>query len=181
MRDTKIKFAFFTVPEYEKEQDWLRKQHNAGWEFKYVTFPGLYHFKKCTPENVVYQLDYNQESRKNKDEYIQLFKDCDWEYITDFVGYSYFRKPVADMEFGEEGIFSDYESKLEMSRRVFKGRMLPLLVIFFAVIIPQMSMQYSINFRPLFITYLILFGVYVFLFGWFGIQYWTLRKKVNRL
>lgn len=28
---TKLKIAFFTIPEYEKEQVWLAKQHKKGW------------------------------------------------------------------------------------------------------------------------------------------------------
>jgi len=49
---------------------------------------------------VVYQLDYNQEGRSHKEEYIQMFTDCGWEYLQDFVGYSYFRKPKAAMKKG---------------------------------------------------------------------------------
>ena len=108
MRNTKIKFAFFTIPEYEKEEIWLRKQHNSGWEFVKIIFPCTYIFEKCEPQDVKYQLDYNQDGQKNKVAYIKMFKDCGWEYIADFLGYSYFRKPVADMKVGEEEIFSDY-------------------------------------------------------------------------
>lgn len=180
MKDKKIKFAFFTIPEYEKEQNWLRKQHNEGWELTRVTLLGIYHFKKCEPQDVVYQLDYSQDGRQNKVAYIQMFKDCKWEYITDYVGYSYFRKAVADMKLGEEEIFSDDESKLEMSRRVFKGRMIPLFIIFFLVIIPQLFIQYSLNLRPLFYAYIVLFALYVVLFIWFGVQYFKLKKKISK-
>lgn len=44
MKDNKIKCAFFTIPEYEKEQSWLRKQHNEGWELTRVTLLGIYYF-----------------------------------------------------------------------------------------------------------------------------------------
>ena len=47
-----------------------------------------------------------------------MFADCGWEYLQDFAGYSYFRKPVAEMK-GEEAIFCDDASRLEMMRRVF--------------------------------------------------------------
>ena len=176
MKNNKIKFAFFTIPEYEKEQNWLRAQHNKGWDFTGVTFPGFYHFTKCEPQDVIYQLDYNQDGIQNKAEYIQMFKDCQWEYITDFVGYSYFRKAVADIKLGEEEIFNDYESKLEMSRRVFRGRMIPLVIVFFSIIIPQLLMQHNLNFRPLFYVYIVLFSIYVVIFTWYAIQYWSLKR-----
>lgn len=126
---TKKQFKLFTIFEYEKEQDYLRKMHKSGWKFQKVSGWGMYHFEKCTPEDVIYQLDYNKEGLDNKDEYIKMFRDCGWEYLQDYVGFSYFRKPVSETN-GEEEIFCDSESKLQMMERVFKGRMLPLFFIF---------------------------------------------------
>ena len=65
-----------------------------------------------------------------------MFDDCGWEYIQDYAGYSYFRKPVSEDGVAEE-IFCDEESRFQMMQRVIKGRMLPLLVIFFATLLPQ--------------------------------------------
>ena len=48
---------------------------------------------------------------------MQLFADCGWEYIQDYVGYSYFRKPAATA--GSDEIFCDDESRREMLREVF--------------------------------------------------------------
>lgn len=182
MRDTKIKLAFFTIPEYEKEQDWLRKQHNNGWKLISATVPCIYTFEKCEPEDVVYQLDYNPDGIQRKAEYVQMFKDCGWEYIGDMVGYSYFRKPVREMN-GEEEIFCDDESKLDMARRVFRGRMVPLLVILFLIIIPQII----VNIRSEYIVqqnlawiFVALFVFYIILFCQFGIQYMKLKEKIRR-
>ena len=61
MRDRKISFRVFMVPEWKKEQEYLRKQHKCGWKFTKVNFGICYHFEKCEPEDVVYQLDYNQD------------------------------------------------------------------------------------------------------------------------
>lgn len=55
-------------------------------------------------------------------------------YSFDFVGYSYFRKASEYAEDNEE-IFCDEESKFGMMKRVYKGRIIPLIVIFFAVIV----------------------------------------------
>ena len=52
------------------------------------------------------------------------------------MGYSYFRKPVSDMT-AEEEIFNDDNSKLEMIQRIFKGRMIPLFIVFFLYLILQ--------------------------------------------
>lgn len=181
MSKIKRRLAFFTIPEYKKEEKWLEKLHRSGLKLKKATLPCFYTFEECEPEDVVYQLDYNEEGMKNKAEYVQMFKDCGWEHITDMAGYSYFRKPVSEMV-EDEGIFSDDASKLDMIRRVFKGRMIPLLFIFFGIIIPQIFIQSSID-DPLakvnLITFIVLFVFYLVLFIKFAIQYVKLKEKVK--
>lgn len=141
-KDCKKQFRWFSIFEYQKEEAYLREMHKSGWKFVKVKGFGTYHFEKCTPEDVVYQLDYNQDSNKNKEEYIKLFADCGWEHLQEYAGYSYFRKPAAEMK-GEEGIFCDEESKLRMMERVLKGRMTPLLIIFLCCLMPQCFMNIS--------------------------------------
>ena len=179
MSDRMTRFKWFTVPEWKKEQDYLREQHKNGWKLIRVTFPGFYHFEKCKPEDVVYQLDYNQEGIEHKAEYIQMFSDCGWEYILDFVGYSYFRKSVSEMS-GNEEIFCDDESRLEMMRRVFKGRLIPLIVVFFCCIIPQLFVQLiskSIFNKLLFGLFSVLFAAYLVMFIYFAYHYFKLKRK----
>lgn len=57
-----------------------------------------------------------------------MFRDCGWEYLQNFVGYSYFRKAASDMDGTEEEIFCDDASRLDMIKRVFSQRMVPLEV-----------------------------------------------------
>lgn len=33
MKNTKTEVRFFTITEWEKEQDYLRQQHQKGWKF----------------------------------------------------------------------------------------------------------------------------------------------------
>ena len=100
---------YFSIFEHEKEQKYLQEKHKEGWKFVLVTGLGTYHFEQCEPEDVVYQLDYNQDGLAHKEEYIQMFEDCGWEYLMDFYGYSYFRKPTSKMK-EEEEIFCDENS-----------------------------------------------------------------------
>ncbi len=84
MKNTKTEFKFFTVPEWKKEERYLREQHRCGWEFVSANFICQYHFKRCEPKDVIYQLDFNPESETNRNEYIQMFSDCGWEYLQNF-------------------------------------------------------------------------------------------------
>ena len=140
MGNSKTVYKYFTIPQYQQEEDYLSSMNEKGWRFTHVTFPGFYHFVKREPEQVTYRLDYNQEGIRNKDEYIQMFSDCGWEYICDYVGYSYFRKEGKTEEEKDE-IFCDDASRLDMMKRVFRGRIIPLIILFALVIIPQLFMN----------------------------------------
>lgn len=179
----KKEFRYFTIFDYEKEQEYLSQMHEHGWKFITVYFPGIYCFEACQPEKVVYQLDYNQDGLAHKDEYLQIFRDCGWEYLMDFVGYSYFRKPAAEMK-EDEGIFCDDESRLDMMKRIFRGRMVPLLVIFLVVLIPQLMRQLADHawtqgtFRSgLFWFYLGLTVVYLIFFIRFILHYLQFKNR----
>ena len=56
---------FFSIMDWEKEQDYLRRMHQQGWKFVRVSALGLYHFVKCEPEDVVYQIDYNKDGSEH--------------------------------------------------------------------------------------------------------------------
>ena len=136
MSETKKEFRYFTIFNHQKEEAYLRQKHNEGWRFVKVSGIGIYHFEKCEPEDVIYQLDYHPQTAETKADYLKMFSDCGWSYLQEYAGYSYFRKAASEMQ-GEETIFSDDSSRLAMMGRVYKGRLLPLLVIFSACLLPQ--------------------------------------------
>ena len=112
----------------------------------------------------------------------QMFKDCGWEYIQDYFGYSYFRKPASEMT-GDEEIFCDDESRLEMVKRIFFTRMIPLIAIFFLLVIPNLYTQssdpsttgYVLNW-----AFWILFVLYLFIFVVLGRQFWKYWKNLSK-
>lgn len=179
MKTKKVKVKFFSIVQWK--QEFLKQQHKNGWKFKKVNFLGLYHFEKCEPEEVVYQLDFNPDGIANKDEYVQMFRDCGWEYLQDYVGYSYFRKQASEMN-GDEEIFCDDSSRLDFMKRVFKGRIIPLIILFFFVIIPQLFIQFNLNSlfsKILTEVYVVTFIAYLILFLQFAIQYWKYKKSLE--
>lgn len=178
MKHKKV-FKWFTIFDYEKEQDYLRNMHKSGWKFVKANFHGRYIFEECVPEDVIYQLDYNQEGIKNKDEYIKLFNDCGWEYLQDLGGYSYFRKHVSESGEAEE-IFCDEESRFQMMKRVIKGRLIPLLIIFFCGVLPHLVLD-ILRHRYIFVALfggLLILCLYIFIS--FIIKYREYKKKLKR-
>lgn len=185
MKTTKTEIRFFSVADHEKEQEYLSGMHRMGWEIARVGLPCFYHFEACKPENMVYQLDYYQESKVRREEYLKMFEDCGWEYLFDFMDYHYFRKPAAMMD-GQEEIFCDDESRLDMMRRVFRGRVVFLLIIFLVAVLPQL-VQNIMNYdsgksyaKGFLVFWIVMFILYAFLLVRFAWKYYTFKKKVVR-
>ena len=59
-----------------------------GYLFEKVTLPGVYHFKKSEPTNMIYRIDFNPQKKENRESYLQMFKDYGWEYIQDLNEFS---------------------------------------------------------------------------------------------
>ena len=174
--ETKKEFKYFTIFNHEKEENYLREMNKQGWKFVRVGGLGMYRFERSEAENVVYQLDYDPRSKEDRDEYLKMFSDCGWEYIQEYAGYSYFRKPAAQMN-GEEHIFNDEESKSAMMERVFKGRLIPLLVIFCAVLIPQFIMNIIMKNYMIAAFFSGILLLYIALFIAFAIGYNKNKRK----
>ena len=178
MKTNKTVFKLFSITQCREEERYLSDMHEEGWALRSITFPGFYHFEKCTPGDVSYCLDYNQDGLREKSEYVQMFKDCGWEYLFDFVGYSYFRKPCGEGEEREE-IFCDDASRLEMMRRVFRGRLLPLILVFATCIVPQLFFNSFWFARVLSYIYLVLALVYLIIFAHSAYSFWKYEKEVS--
>ena len=173
---TKKELKFFSIFNYDKEQEYLQKQHKKGWKFVKVKGIGMYHFEECKAEDVVYQLDYNQDSSRDKEEYIKMFTDCGWEYIQDYMDYSYFRKNISDAEIGDS-IFCDESSRFEMLERVYKGKMTPMLLIICGCVLPQLFMNLSSGRYSIAFLMGIVLLIDIMVFAKYSIQY--SKKKRN--
>ena len=146
--EKKVVYRIFTIADYEREALYLRKMHAEGWKLKEVSYSNLvvavkYTFEKCQPEQVSYQLDLYPMKKSERASYLQLFKDCGWEHITDFNGFSYFRKLHSGIESDAEfEIYNDAFGKLAMVKRILIIRMIPILLLFlllFSALLPVFS------------------------------------------
>ena len=138
--EKKIVYRIFTIADYEREALYFREMHAKGWKLRKVSYSILlfavkYTFEKCHPEQVSYQLDFYPMEKSERASYLQLFKDCGWEHITDFNGFSYFRKLHSGIELDAEfEIYNDAAGKLAMVKRILTRRMLPILLLFLALL-----------------------------------------------
>ena len=133
--EKKVVYRIATIADYDREALYLRKMHAEGWKLKEVTYSNLvvavkYTFEKCQPEQVSYQLDFYPMKKSERASYLQLFKDCGWEHITNFNSFSYFRKPYSQIESDAEfEIYNDAAGKLAMVNRILRLRLVPVLLL----------------------------------------------------
>ena len=150
MSSRKTMIRFFTIADYEEEEIWLREQHKKGWKLMKTILPCFYIFESCAPEDVVYRLDYKNNTEDH--DYLQIFHDYGWEYFNRCVGWLYFRKPVSNADTEQDSeIFSDDASRVDMVNHIVKTRMLPLLEVWRAVILLLMCLRLYFLFYCLYI------------------------------
>ena len=177
----KTDMKFFILSEYEEEEQYLNQMARKGYIFEKVTLPGIYHFRKSEPVNMVYRLDFNPKKKDDWDSYLQMYQDYGWAYIQDMNEYSYFCKVAEDKEEANE-IFSDNESRIDMMDRIIRRKMLPLIAIFLCCIIPQATRMaggiYTDRLSVVFyILWLFLIVLYVYLIARYMAGFSRLRKK----
>ena len=56
-KNTKKVCKYFTIFEYDKEQEYLSKMHRCGWQLVQVTGLTIYQFETCQPEDECSQLN----------------------------------------------------------------------------------------------------------------------------
>ena len=148
MMEKKVVYRIATIADYDREALYLREMHAEGWKLRKVSYSILlfavkYTFEKCHPEQVSYQLDFYPMEKSERASYLQLFKDYGWEHITDFNGFSYFRKLHSGIESDAEfEIYNDASGKLAMVKRILIMRMLPIFLLFlliFSALLPIFS------------------------------------------
>lgn len=126
MGKTVTKFKFFTIFQYDLEENYLREMSKKGLHFKSAKLPGFYTFEVGEPKDIVYRLDFIREDGKDEEEYRNTLKQNGWEYITKFTDFSYHIKPAEDENIE---LYSDRESRLAHVLSMMEKRRLPILLI----------------------------------------------------
>ena len=146
-----------------------------------TVIPCFYVFESCPPEDVVYRLDYKNNTENS--DYLQILRDYGWEFFNRCMGWLYFRKRVSETDTEQDGeLFSDNVSRVEMVNHIVQTRMLPLLIIFFSCLLPNFfrSLDGSHPFAEVFTVILgVLLLAYLYLFLHCGLKLRALKKKYS--
>ena len=148
----------FSLSDFEEEQAFLTSHHADGWRL--ISVKGKkYTFQKGEKETFVYQIDFNPDERQRED-YIQLYADFGWQFITEKDGRFYFCKSAVCSN--EDTIFSDEETKAIMCRKIIKRKLIGFIPISIISLLIIGLLIFFHNFIPLII---IAMAVMIFI-GW---------------
>ena len=90
MKTSKIAINWFI--DFDKEEKWINNMAKSGWAF-WHTNGVIYRFKKCEPNEFIYQIDFDEEKSKSEmDDYVAFRSSCGDQFVVPFetAGFSFF-------------------------------------------------------------------------------------------
>lgn len=128
---TKTECKVFFITDFSQQADYLSEMHQQGWKLVKISWLFFYHFEKCQPEEVVYQVDFKESKNKDRESYLRMYKDYGWEFVTSCQNFVIFRKAAVK---GDLEIYGDRESKLVFVKTIIQRRYLLSLGLYFILI-----------------------------------------------
>ena len=131
----------FWVWQQDKEKIFLQDMALEGYQLVKV---GLfkYTFEKNPPQKLIYQMDFRVLGGNiKKEEYIQIFEDAGWHFVTSANGwYYFFQEWQEDVDLS---IFSDNESKSKVLLRLIGFLLLTGFPLYYQAIFILPQLKYS--------------------------------------
>ena len=159
MAETVTKIRVFTIADFKEEEVWLREMAKSGLHLLRMTPPLVYVFEKGEPKDVIYRLDFTNNDEGG--DYARMLGEFGWENCGKCMGWIYWRRDAGELANEAEGeLFSDDASRLDMVKKVVQTRMLPLLLIFFCCVLPNLFRALDGG----------MYGASGFFLGFFGIM-----------
>lgn len=139
-------WRFYTVADYEKEEEFLNEMARAGWNLTAVGFC-RYIFRRGNAGEYIYKLDMVErtESDEVKESYFNFLTDCGIRVVGDFKDWIYLQKRASDGPFDTK---NDTYAKLRQVNKVYSFSLRTvgnLLRIFVAIILVFVLLQLLLN------------------------------------
>ena len=120
MATTNIKkvWNFFTIAQWEEEEQWLNSMARNGWNLVRIDFLVRYVFERGTAGEYLYKLDLpdNLEHGMDEQQYCDFLKECGIDVVCRLKQWLFLRKKTADGPFNEKG---DNLSRLKMTNKAY--------------------------------------------------------------
>ena len=136
MGTTKKVWNFFTIAQWEEEEQWLSDMARNGWNLVGVNCLLRYVFEKGNAGEYIYKLDLpdNLEHGMDESAYCNFLAECGIEVVCKQKQWLYLRKRAADGPFAEK---DDLFAKLQMTNKAYSYaiRVFSTLLRIFAILL----------------------------------------------
>ncbi len=136
MGTTKKVWNFFTIAQWEEEEQWLNDMARNGWHLVRINCLLRYVFEKGTPGEYIYKLDLpdNLEHGMDEQAYCSFLAECGIDVVCKQKQWLYLRKKATDGPFAEK---DDLFAKLQMTNKAYSYaiRTLSMLLRIFTLFI----------------------------------------------
>ena len=128
---------FFTIVQWEEEEQWLNQMARNGWNLVRIDFLVRYVFEKGTPGEYIYKLDLPECSVRGigDAEYCDFLAECGITMVCKQKQWLFLRKRAADGPFNSA---DDMFAKLKMTNKAYDyaiGTLSTLLAVFTVIIL----------------------------------------------
>lgn len=138
-------FRFFTIADFEQEQEWLNSMSRSGWNFVH-TNGIVYTFEKGTPGEYIYKIDLPRENMTDAEvaHYYDFMKECGVEVVDQFKMWRYLRQKANSQDFK---VANDTLSQLVMVNKAYAHatHLLGIIIVLVAVIMLVGSVVISLS------------------------------------
>jgi hypothetical protein len=132
-RETVTIFKLFWADQDVEQEQWLRQMSLKGLHLEKLNLLQLWTFVKGEPTDMVYRVDFNNESEKA--DYRQLLEDAGWERAASLTGWQYWRTRAVNGRLPE--IFTDAKSKEAKFKRLMTLIVICMLPSVFLFVSPS--------------------------------------------
>ena len=156
--ETKIESKVFFITDFNQQAQYLTEMHRKGWRLTKIRWSFFYHFEKCQPEDVVYQVDFKEAKNKDRENYLHMYEDYGWEFVTSCQNFVIFRKAAVK---GDLEIYGDRESRVEFVKTIFQRRYLLSLGLYGILLGTSLRSRpgFVLGFSIIYIPLLLLLGI----------------------
>ncbi|HFU4371179.1 TPA: DUF2812 domain-containing protein [Streptococcus suis] len=156
--ETKIECKVFFITDFNQQAQYLSNMHKKGWKLIKISWSLFYHFEKCEPEDVVYQVDFKESKNKDRESYLRMYEDYGWEFVTSCQNFVIFRKAAVK---GDLEIYGDRESRVEFVKTIFQKRYLLSLGLYGILLGTSLRSRpdFVLGFSIIYIPLLLLLGI----------------------
>ena len=117
-KSTKRVWNFFTIAQWEEEEQWLNSMARNGWNLVRIDCLTSYVFERGVAGEYIYKLDLPESMERGMDEqqYCDFLSECGITVVCRQKQWLFLRKRAADGPFNESG---DTLAKLKMTNKAY--------------------------------------------------------------